>query len=216
MEELDTISQLTNLNSLRGKRTFRKEQIAKHKLIKEYLERPIRDVTKEDIGTISRDLHLDLKIFNTLQSRIHVLTEDKIKSEEEQAAAELKLEEIKAKHRECQRHLLHLKTRYELYQEGFTLEDDFNSLESDAGAGHRLYAKPCNKLTGRISSYLEKYRAHPTDEQIQDLCHKFKLLRTTVNQRMKISVKDPKPEAEVKPVAAPIHNKSFERAAKLQ
>ncbi len=33
---------------------------------------------------------------------------------------------------------------------------------------------------------------------------------------MKNSVKDPKPEAEVKPVAAPIHNKSFERAAKLQ
>ncbi len=117
MEELDTISQLTNLNSLRGKRTFRKEQIAKHhKLIKEYLERPIRDVTKEDIDTISRGLQLDLKFFNTLQSRIHVLTEDKIKSEEEQAAAELKFKEIKAKHRECRRHLLHLKTRHELYK----------------------------------------------------------------------------------------------------
>ncbi len=51
----------------------------------------------------------------------------------EQAAAELKLEEIKAKHRECQRHLHHLKTRYELYQEGFTLEDELNALESDVG-----------------------------------------------------------------------------------
>ncbi len=169
MEELKLINELTNINSVKGKRKFRRGKITRIKTrIDELQLLPFHNLDEDIISELRSDFQRETTIHSHLQMRYETLLEDQGTSEEDMEEEMSTAEDLRAQHRAYLLKLDRLETKLSHYIEASLIEKDYTELlELDPST--KIYEKNSTKFSSRVSTYISKTFKYRDDEDISPL-----------------------------------------------